>query len=608
MAVKGVKKAGGAGGGSGGGRRLSGCSVRSKDGKPTGRGILPRNRLSPQDRTWYDPGGHVRKDVLMRAARFYRTRPLEWVKDVMDREKLGRHSARPVRTETGLTEQQEEGLRELGKLIKAKLKAHLGREMSDEEREYSRKIGISIMSGQGTGKDFFAALVGLYFLHVFPNPRVLGTANTGKQLRNVLWSEIAKVMSMAKPLDPGNPGGPTILEDFLEWQSERVFAREKGGKRWFWEAVTVKAGGNEEDQASAMAGRHEDFQLFVFDEAAGIPDAVFRPVEGTLTGIVNIALLIFNPIRSVGFAMETHRSDDRFIRLRWNAEESELVSRSHIETMEKKFGRDSNPFRIRVLGLPPLADDDTLIPWDWIQAAVNRDLEMVGGGGDDGGRMPVVYGVDFGAGGDKTVVVRKEGGRITLWRVNTRDSNELIDRVKSYFLSGEGDVLFGDVIGIGWGLMGTLRKELGGRRVRSIDSRERARNERQFANRRAEMYWNLRTAFETRSISIPDDQELINQLGAIKTTVDGDSRGRVQIIRKKEIKKVLGGSPDEADALAFAYADPAFEESFVRDRRRVGVGFGDEDVWGRDRRRRPDMLAGAWSDGDGWSRGNWASI
>src|SRR5262249_15610852 len=134
-----------------------------------------------------------------------------------------------------------------------------------------------------------------------------------------------------------------------------------------------------------------------------IPDPVFRPLESTLTRMCNLCLLFFNPTRAKGFAYDTHNRDrENWMAYRWNAEESEIVSKDSIERLEKKYGRESNTFRIRVLGLPPLSGENTVIPWEWIVDAVDRELEVVS---DD----PTIYSLDVGAGGDESCLLHRAG-------------------------------------------------------------------------------------------------------------------------------------------------------------------------------------------------------
>jgi hypothetical protein len=72
-------------------------------------------------------------------------------------------------------------------------------------------------------------------------------------------------------------------------------------------------------------------------------------------------------------------------------------------------------------------------------------------------------------------------------------------------------------------------------------------------NNRAHMYMTLREQFENKAISIPNDPELINELGAMKFEQTGN---RLKIGSKKELRKALGFSPDLADSVAYSYAIP----------------------------------------------------
>lgn len=514
---------------------------------------------------------------LLKRAMRYQFEPKLWVIDFFGDNIRKANEAAGVEcvidTDTGLTKQQENGLEELGLLLTAKIKKSRGEKLTEKELAYSKKMGLSIMSGKGTGKDFFAALVALYFETVFKNARGLATANTGKQLKNVYWSEIAKVMSLAKKEFPDDPKCKTELEKLFVWQAEKVFRKEGEGKRWFIEAATVNPNASSEEQAKSLTGRHEDYMIFIIDEAIGVPEPALMALEETMTGKVNIALMIFNPFRSRGYAIDSqYKNSEDWVALRWNAEECERVTSESI-AKKLKYGRDSNPYRVSVLGLPPVADEGTLIPWDWIQDAINREMEIPDG-------YPLIKGGDFGAGGDNSIIVSRRGGYIyPIKRNKTQDSNELIEWVKNDFYQNEADAFFGDVIGIGWAVMGTLRKDLGGHKVRSVDSRSKARRDDKFVNTRAENAWKVREQFQEKCISIPDDENLIDQLSVVRHELD--NRGRIKIIKKSEIKKELkeGGSPDEFDGLCNAYA--------YDDTRYMKVKDVEDDLEPGRRRRRP---------------------
>lgn len=444
--------------------------------------------------------------------------------------------------EIKFTSQQRNGFEELGKLIRAKLKLADGLPLTEEEKEYSKKIGVSIQSGNGTGKDFFAAVCILLFTFLFPDPKNLATANTAKQLKNVLWSEISK--AMRRKCRRETPESKyTVMEERLELQAEKLFLKEVKGEGWFTEAVTINTKQTAEEQADAIAGRHEDYQLVVVDEACGIADNVFRKLERTLTRKLNLMLLIFNPTRTGGYANES-QNDPRFVALRWNAEDSELVTREHIEAMEDKYGRDSNPFRISVLGLPPITETDAFIPLSWIEEAINATDKM------PSDNEPIIASLDCGAGGDKSILLKRKGGYVfPLQRKSTPESTDLIGW--GFNNTDDSDVLIVDKKGVGWAVFGRLHELRGKDKItKPYDGSMTSSNKNRWHNVRDEAHSVLRDRFESRTISIPDDKDLIFMLMALKGKYD--SNGAIHIIEKAKVKKILGKSSDETDALAMS--------------------------------------------------------
>ena len=98
----------------------------------------------------------------------------------------------------------------------------------------------------------------------------------------------------------------------------------------------------------------------------------------------------------------------------------------------------------------------------------------------------------------------------------------------------------------------------GGHRAVGINVGEAAFDKEHFANRRSEIFWDLRERFRKGEISIPkDDDLLMAQLVALKFTYT--SRGQIKLQSKEDMAKERGtsqkwASPDRADALAIAFA------------------------------------------------------
>ena len=512
----------------------------------------------------------------------------------------------------GISTQQKKALVELGKLVRYKVAYSKKVDAFQKSREwpnheiyedelrkyketldptmvkYAKKRGISIMSGQGTGKDGFASWAILWFLTCFPNPKVPCTAPTAHQLYDVLWAEVSKWMRNSHKGE-NDEYVESVCDTVLEWQKTKIFMKERQGREWFAVARTANSKASAEDQAETLAGFHEDYQMFVVDEASGVTDPVFKPLEGTMTGICNFALIIFNPTKTTGFALETHtKEQSQWVCLRWNAEESENVSREHIEFMRAKYVKegspeDSNIYRIRVLGLPPRSEEGKLIPWDWIEAAATDERrEMVREGLD--GFDPLKMGFDIGGGGDTSERCLREGGLVHPFKTyNNEDTMKTARWVESQIVEDEPDEVCMDNVGLGRGVFDRVR-EKGYRSIIGINVRNTPMKEAEFFQLRDELCWRMRDAFQNGTISIPDDDELKEQLGQPK--YDDMKKGKIQVESKRQMKSRGITSPNKFDSLmltffsndrAFRYtkmeSTDEYEKEFKREQEEIDLSW-----------------------------------
>ena len=449
-----------------------------------------------------------------------------------------------------ISTQQEEGLKAYGLLLNAKIKRHEGVALTEAEQAVVNKLGISIMSGQGTGKDCFASWVTLHFHFCLYMSTVLCTAPAGPQLKVVLWAEIYKWLSHSH------------LKDDIVHQADVIFHKDYGRKKWFVVPRTIKDSADPKAQAETLAGLHEDYLLYVCDEASGIPDPVFGPIEGSMTGFCNFAIIIFNPTRSTGYAIETQgKRRDEWICLHWSSEESELVPKEVLERDKRNYGEDSNYYRVRRKGLPPHADPDVLIPMDSVILAVGRDIVPLP---DD----TLGIGVDVSRGGDdKTIVMPLRGCRVDVakradgtWE--PIPSNQGYDGVQvanwiQWDVQGrlaEMDAtryaVAVDVIGVGASVFDHLRRFSGLRNVYGVDVSRLPMNQDRFHRLRDEILWGLRDAFLQSTVSIPNDDELIAELTTIRWKTPS---GKVKVEGKEELRALGRKSPNKMDALALAF-------------------------------------------------------
>ena len=182
--------------------------------------------------------------------------------------------------------------------------------------------------------------------------------------------------------------------------------------------------------------------------------------------------IIFNPTRAKGYAIDS-QTDPRFISIRWNAEDSELVSKDHIQSMEDKYGRDSNSFRVGVLGLPPKTDKNVLIPWEWIEDACEREVITMQ-------NECVIKALDCGGGGDPSIIGTRKGYELYPFKNNNSEKSEdVVDWAISDFTAERAHVEFVDQNGIGHGIFGEMRRRKGAHKIKGIMNQERADDEHQ---------------------------------------------------------------------------------------------------------------------------------
>ena len=120
--------------------------------------------------------------------------------------------------------------------------------------------------------------------------------------------------------------------------------------------------------------------------------------------------------------------------------------------------------------------------------------------------------------------------------------------------------VFIDVTGLGAGVYDRLR-ELGYENiVYGINFAQKARDGTKHANKRAEMWDELREWFDDPAgVDIPDSDTLHSELCAPiwgKGATRYDSSGRLLLEAKEHIKERLGFSPDGGDAAALTFAFP----------------------------------------------------
>lgn len=412
---------------------------------------------------------------------------------------------------------------------------------SDQQAEALSKFSttkrMTIRSGHGTGKDACASWIILWFLSTRPYPKILCTAPTGRQLNDILWAELSKWTRQS------------ILKDEFVIQSDKIFHKD-APREWWARAVTASVKASAEEQAETLAGLHADHMLIVVDEASGVPDPVYIPLEGAMTQEDNRVLVIGNMTRNKGYFYDTHydsKQSKLWTRLHWDSRKSSNVAQSMIDYFATKYGEDSNVFRIRVMGEPPIDDEMSLIPLHWAQQCVGNDFEAFP---DD----PFVIGVDVARyGNDSSIIMPRRGNVILPWD-EYRELNpiNLAMLVKEEFYQQEADRVGVDEIGVGGPVLDWLRLNGLQKQAVGVNVALKSSDQGRFFQLRDELWWRVRERCMNAQYNFPVGElgeRLCDELSSIRFEEAETGRGVIKVESKKQMKLRGIESPNIADAL-----------------------------------------------------------
>jgi hypothetical protein len=200
---------------------------------------------------------------------------------------------------------------------------------------------------------------------------------------------------------------------------------------------------------------------------------------------------------------------------------------------------------------------DSFIPVDLVLRARREKIEPYG---------PLIVGVDpAGMGADATAVAYRRGHVIE--KVEKRrglDTMQTTGWIAQIIREKKPAKINIDVGGLGVGIYDRLVEQghssivqavnFGGKPVEPAPLDEKGREGGGPANRRAELWSNLKKALEGR-FSLPDSNSL--QADLVSCGYKYDSSGRLLLESKQDMRKRGVPSPDEADAVALCFADPS---------------------------------------------------
>lgn len=485
-------------------------------------------------------------------------------------------------------------------------------------RDYER---TAVPACHAPGKTHLAARIVSWWIRCHPvgTAQAVTTANTFRQVRNLLWPHIRRLHERHDL-----PGRTNLVE----W--------------WIGEELCAYGFSAADQDPEAVQGIHAPYLLIIVDEGAGITEALGEAIESLLTTgldadtpfVVRVLVLGNPPVDNEDTWFEHICTDGMLIEERdkqgsllsssgrwnvvriaaedtpnWTGEETQicgtcpsnipehriaahLLSRRWVEEAIEDHGEDSAFVIAKVKADFPKGVGNKAIPWARLEESSTNDQDYLDSD-------VIQLGVDVAAdGGDEMAVAEADGYRIRIIDHQVGAINENAVDVAGVVLRhvqeaerkhAERGVTVPvrvkiDAIGVGWGVASILKKwkQEGLHRAeivavnvgesfspaqRKADPKGRE-DKPDFLNLRAELWWNGREEFAPRQL-IDDETGMTITSYAYHLDVDRktlaqlngptygtSSSGKLTIERKVDMKKRGVPSPDRAEAVLLALYEP----------------------------------------------------
>jgi hypothetical protein len=434
--------------------------------------------------------------------------------------------------------------------------AKLGEFLWSTQREIAMSVVANrytgVQSCHDSGKSFIASRLACWWLdvHAPGEAFVVSSAPTQTQVEAILWREIGKAHRK------GDLDGRITYGMVPQW---------KLGQEIVGYGRKPQDLSNREEAMAAFQGIHARYVLIILDEAGGIPKWLFDAADALATNEHARVLAIGNPDDPHShFVSQVMKPGSDWSRITIDGYETPnftgeevpddlrqlLLSQLWVDERKQRWGESSPLFTSKVRGRAPDISDNTVFSPALLKAAQERELPRKRRGqlGCDIARM----------GEDRTELYANRGGVIrhvhSAGKQDTMATTGMIARV----LREKGAELLAahiDAVGVGAGVYDRLRELKFP--VFEFNAGWKARDTERFVDRRAEVFWTLREQMQDGEVDLPpdgDDDELISQLGSLRFFLD--SRGRIRIESKEEMRKRGLPSPDRADAASMATIAP----------------------------------------------------
>lgn len=458
------------------------------------------------------------------------------------------------------------------------------RQLMETVRDHPKVV---VPAAHSVGKSKTAARLSCWWIDAHPpgSALVVTSAPTFRQVRAVVWREIRREHRAGRLDGRMNQ---------VEWVSRDGDICAFGAKP------------SDYDPA-AWQGFHAQFVLVVLDEAAGVAAELWDQAERLTTGPQHRLLAIGNPDYQ-GSYFHSMTSEPGWHTVTLSALDSpaftdeeppedvamSLVSKTWVDERAERFGIGSPTWMRQVSGEFPPQREGGIIPRPWLTQCAHPDTfdRAVNILYVRPTKVPVLWGrnmervqlgVDVaGGGGDMTVIRERRG--LTLgrrWQIDSDDSEKIVDLVIDAATNTGASMIVVDSIGVGFGVLGSLRRRLtsvpemgSGKtlevRVEGFNAAEAADPSPEqtwpsFANKRAQLWWMGRELsrqrlwdttlifYDTAGRVLRDDLTADDLCAPLWE----EKKGLVVVESKDDVRAEIKRSPDDGDAALLAYWQPA---------------------------------------------------
>jgi len=417
---------------------------------------------------------------------------------------------------------------------------------------HKRKKRIAIKSGQGPGKTTIMALIGQWRCLRFVNAMAVVTAPTLRQAREVFLAESRRLLERADP----------IIQYLIKITKSRIIIGDK--PKWGIECATAI-------KAENLQGYHQEKMTFLVDEASGVARPLVEQILGTLTNADSLCCMIGNPnTRDCAF----YDCFNLWRHLWWtftmNAEESPIVDQENVKRLREQFGRDSDVYRIRVLGEFPHLDPNAVMSSEDLEACTRNDPYQAA---LDGGLKKQI-GIDFARyGSDESVIYQRSGYAIINHEIFVKkDPNDVVSR--AFIIQKESDWdneetdYVADAGGMGQGVMINFHRAH--KKVLEFHNNG-VSYDPQFQNKITEAFFIVRDLVRIRKLYIPNDSILIQQLSSRQYEVNKRT-GKIEVESKDDyMQRTSLSSPDRADAFVMAFYSQIYASTVMKQKSRTNI-------------------------------------